>query len=101
MPKKAFDSLSEPMFYVLMALKRSNMCGTDIADWIKCRSSSRVQLGPGTLYTILSHLNQEKAIEEIMTVGRKRIYCITPHGIELFDNECNRLRACLNDLEEE
>ena len=50
MPRKAFDSLSEPMFYVLMALRRSTLCGVEIAEWIGTKTDSRVSLGPGTLY---------------------------------------------------
>ena len=33
MSKKALDTLTETMFYVLMAFSRQDMCGTEIAGY--------------------------------------------------------------------
>ena len=41
MPKKSMDSLTESMFYVLMALLRGEMCGIDVADFIEKRPEVR------------------------------------------------------------
>ena len=35
MPRQALESLTETMFYVLMALYRGEKCGIDIAAWIE------------------------------------------------------------------
>ena len=53
MPKKPLDTLTESMFYVLMALYHAPMCGIDIAAFIEERTGGRLQMGPATLYTIL------------------------------------------------
>ena len=63
MPRKTLDSLSEPMFYVLMALQKQPLCGADIAQWVSARTEKRIVLGPGTLYTILGKLTGEQLME--------------------------------------
>ena len=52
MTGKAGAPLTEAMFYVLMALRRGELCGTEIAAWAERCTEGRVRLGPGTLYTI-------------------------------------------------
>ena len=99
MPKKSMELLTESMFYVLMALRREPMCGIDIADTIERHSHGRLQMGPATLYTILSKFEGEKLIKEIAVEGRKRTYAITPKGITAFDAEIQRLQMCLSDAE--
>lgn len=101
MPRKAFDTLSEPMFYVLMALRRCTLCGVEIVDWIGQKTEKRVVLGPGTLYTILAKLTEEGVIREKSVDGRRRSYEITDKGLQMYDAEYNRLRRCLADAEEE
>ena len=97
MPRKAFYTLSEPLFYVLMALYRRSLCGVEIAEWISKKTGGRLVLGPGTLYTILPKLAEEGAIHEVSLEGRRRSYEITAKGRQLYDAECERLRRCVND----
>ena len=49
MTGKAGAPLTEAMFYVLMALRRGELCGTEIAAWTERCTEGRVRLGPGTL----------------------------------------------------
>ena len=97
MPRKTLDSLSEPMFYVLMALQKQPLCGADIAQWVSARTEKRIVLGPGTLYTILGKLTDEQMIRETAVDGRRRTYETTEDGDRLYDNEVARLRRCLRD----
>lgn len=99
MPKKAMDTLTESMFYVLMALGKSPMCGIDIADFIEKRTNGRLQIGPATLYTILGKFEKEKYIREISVEGRKRTYEITGKGAEAYREELSRLKQCVLDAE--
>jgi len=99
--KKAFDGLTESMYYVLMAFLRKEMCGTEIVEFIKGKTGGRVQIGPGTLYTILGRFEDEEVIEETAVEGRKRTYRITEKGKELFKAELIRLKTCVNDGESE
>ena len=91
MPRKAFDTLSEPMFYVLMALRRSTLCGVEIAEWIGTKTNRRVSLGPGTLYTILAKLTEEDMIREKSVEGRRRSYLLTDKGEAMLTEEYKRL----------
>ena len=91
MPRKTLDTLSEPMFYVLMALQRRPLCGADIAQWVSERTEKRIILGPGTLYTILGKLTDEQMI--------RRTYETTEAGNRLYSNEIERLRRCLRDAD--
>ena len=99
MPKKAMETLTESMFYVLMALNCGDMCGTDIAAFAKTRTFGRVELGPATLYTSLSKFEKEQYIREVAVEGRKRTYALTPRGAEAYREELARLRACIADAE--
>ena len=92
--------LTESMFYVLMAFRKKEMCGIDVADYIENRTSGRLQIGPATLYTILGKFEKEKYIREIEVDGRKRTYEITEKGLTAYETELNRLRWCISDAEE-
>lgn len=97
MPKKAMDTLTESMFYVLMALYYTPMCGIDIADYIERRTGGRLRMGPATLYTILGKFEKEKYIKEIQVEGRKRTYQITDRGQLAYREEVARLKQCVAD----
>ena len=99
MGRRAFEGLTETMFYVLMALQRQPLCGADIAQWVSERTEKRIILGPGTLYTILGKLTDEQMIRETAVEGRRRTYETTEAGNRLYDNEVARLRRCLRDAD--
>ena len=99
MPRKAMDTLTESMFYVLLALSRGPLCGTDIAAFIERLTQGRIRMGPATLYTILGKFEKERYIRETSVEGRKRTYEITGRGSEAYRDELVRLRQCLLDAE--
>lgn len=99
MPRKSMDTLTESMFYVLMALMTGPMCGIDIAAFIENRTKGRVKVGPATLYTILGKFETEKYIRETAVEGRKRTYEITGKGFEAYREELKRLKQCVIDAE--
>ena len=77
------------------------MCGTEITEFVDRKTRGRVNLGPGTLYTLLARFLDEGLIKETQVDGRKRTYRITPKGRAAFQEELDRLRACAADGEEE
>ena len=99
MARKTMETLTEAMFYVLMALSKSPMCGIDAAAWITQRTRGRVSLGPATLYTVLGRFEKEGYIEEIEVSGRKRTYRITQVGLKAYQEELERLNRCLLDAQ--
>ena len=64
MPKKAMESLTESMFYVLMALTRRPMCGIEAVRFVSDKTAGRISIGPATLYTVLAKFESEGYIEE-------------------------------------
>ena len=65
MAKETLEILTESMFYVLMALLKQPKCGTEIAQFVLEKTRKRVEIGPGTLYTILSKFKRTYHITEI------------------------------------
>lgn len=97
MKNKVRGPLTEPMFYVLMAFLKQDMCGIHITEYVSQRTSGRVRLGPGTLYTILAKFQEYGLIEEVAAEGRKRTYHLTNKGKEIYMVEMERLQKCLRD----
>ena len=99
MPKKAMETLTESMFYVLMAFSRRPMCGIEVSEYIERKTKGRIAMGPATLYTILGKFEKEKYIREIEVTGRKRTYCMTQKGMDAYKDEVARLKQCILDAE--
>ena len=96
MPRKQFQTLSEPMYYVLLAL--INECsGIDIMQKVVDISQGRVIVGPGTVYTMLEKFLKSGVIRETASQGRKRSYIITEYGRELLQVEFTRLQVMFSD----
>lgn len=101
MAKKALETLTETMFYVLMSFLKREQCGAEVAEFVERKTEGRVRMGPGTLYTILGKFQEEGLLEETAVEGRKRTYRLTGKGRALYDEEVARLRQCLRDAERE
>lgn len=101
MARKKFSTLTEPMFYLLMSLMNGDRCGTDISEYVRKKSDERVQLGPGTLYALLSDFEEEKVIAYVGMEGKRKLYTITDYGKALYCAELERLRQCVFDAEKE
>lgn len=96
MPRAKFKTLTEQMFYTLLCLK-DECYGMDILDKVPSMTNGRVNIGSGTLYTLLEQFLEENMIKETKVEGRKRSYIITEKGKEMLDNEYSRLLAQIND----
>ena len=98
MARKKFDTLTEQMFYILIALKEER-CGIDVAEHILTMTEGRMRIGPGTLYTLLGEFERNNLIQETAVEGRKRSYRITKHGMDLITNEYERIKQQVDDYE--
>ena len=101
MARQPLKSLTESMFYVLLALWRQERCGTELAAWVRELTEDRVTLGPGTLYAILGKFQEEELIKETWSQGRMRVYRITENGRNLFRRELENMRRCVDDGQRE
>lgn len=90
-----YKGMTESMFYVLMCFYQKPTFGIEIVSTINQWSQGEVQMGPGTLYTILGRFEKDGLIKEISVEGRKRTYQITPLGKDIFELELERLNRVL------
>ena len=82
MPKKQLDTLTEPMYYTLIALMTPK-CGIEITEFVRD----------------LTKFESEALIDEVMLEGRKRIYQITEKGKVMLMEEHQRLETMLKEGE--
>ena len=62
MAREAFQTLTEPMYYILLALTQEQ-CGVDIMAKVKEISKGRVSVGPGTLYAMLQKFHENGVVK--------------------------------------
>lgn len=91
-----FQTLTEQMFYTLLCLKEE-CYGMDILDRVPAMTNHRVNVGSGTLYTLLEQFLDAEMICETKVEGRRRSYILTDKGKEMLEKECARLTAQLAD----
>ena len=90
MPREKFSTLTEQMFYVLLALTEE-CCGMDIMSKVGQITDGRVAVGSGTLYNLLEQFSDEGIIAETKTEGRRRSYILTQKGRDLLQREYRRI----------
>jgi DNA-binding PadR family transcriptional regulator len=102
MPKRKLDPLTFTAFQILLALAGEDLHGYAIMRQVEEQTNGRIRLGPGTLYSSIQTLLEEKLIEETAARGdekndheRRRYYRLTAAGRKLAVNEANRLADVL------
>ena len=98
MDRIKFQTLTEQMFYTLLCL-RQECCGADVMEQVRQLTSGRVNVGPGTLYSLLDSFLQAGMIRETRVEGRRRSYIITEEGRRALEEEYRRLQRLTADYE--
>ena len=98
MAREQFQTLTEPMYYILLALTEE-CCGVDIMEKVKVISQGRVLVGPGTLYAMLAKFEENGIIKMTTSEGRRKSYIITELGREMLQKEYDRLMIMVKDGE--
>ena len=96
MAREQFQTLTEPMYYILLALTEE-CCGVDIMEKVKRISHGRVLVGPGTLYAMLAKFEENGVIHLTASEGRRKSYVITEVGREMLKKEYDRLKTMVED----
>ena len=97
MARKKLDTLTEQMYYLLLALHEPGH-GYAIMERVKEMTDGRLQIGPGTLYTLLGRFETEGLIRLNYSEDRNRkIYCLTNSGMQILEQEYERLRRLVAD----
>lgn len=98
MAREQFQTLTEPMYYILLALTEE-CCGVDIMEKVKTISRGRVLVGPGTLYAMLARFEENGIVKMTTAEGRRKSYIITEIGREMLQKEYGRLMVMVKDGE--
>lgn len=96
MPRKSLQTLSEPMYYVLLALT-NELYGTEIMNEVRRLSEGRINIGPGTLYTMLDKFVSNGLITRTNHSISTKSYIITDSGKKMLKQEYIRLSTLLTD----
>jgi DNA-binding PadR family transcriptional regulator len=65
----------------------------DILDKVPSMTNGQVNVGSGTLYTLLEQFLEEGMIRETKVEGRRRSYILTEKGQEMLKKEYDRICA--------
>jgi DNA-binding PadR family transcriptional regulator len=102
MPKRKLDPLPSAAFQILLSLAGEDLHGYAIMRQVAEQTGGRMRLGPGTLYSSIQSLLEEKFIEELdqcedtkLGQERRRYYRLTSSGRKLARNEAERLADLL------
>lgn len=103
MPKRKLDPLPSAAFQILLALVGEDLHGYGIMRQVAEQTDGRMRLGPGTLYSSIQALLEEKFIEEVVSsrgdasqgAERRRYYRLTSAGRKLARAEAERLADLL------
>jgi DNA-binding PadR family transcriptional regulator len=106
MPKRKLDPLPAAAFQILLSLAEEDLHGYGIMRQVAEQTGDRMRLGPGTLYSSIQSLLEEKLIEEVGSPEndkadakskeeRRRYYRLTGAGRKLARTEAERLADLL------
>ncbi|HMD39403.1 MAG TPA: helix-turn-helix transcriptional regulator [Candidatus Acidoferrum sp.] len=102
MPKRKLDPLPSAAFQILLALAGEDLHGYAIMRQVAQQTDGRMRLGPGTLYSSIQSLLEEKFIEELdarvdakLGQDRRRYYRLTSAGRKLARSEAERMADLL------
>ena len=88
--------MTEAMYYILLALLKPGH-GYGMMRRIRELSGGRLEMGPGTLYGVLSRMNREGWIVLTGEEGRRKTYAITEAGRTALLAEYGRIKRLAAD----
>ncbi len=102
MPKRKLDPLPSAAFQILLSLANEDLHGYAIMRQVAEQTGGRMRLGPGTLYSSIQSLLEEKFIEEVdlaeaakLGQERRRYYRLTAGGRKVARSEAERMADLL------
>ena len=88
--------MTEAAYYVLLSLLETGY-GYGMMQRIRELSGGRLEMGPGTLYGVLTRMRKEGLITLESQDERRKNYAITPAGREALAAEYRRLKKLVQD----
>lgn len=99
MARKEFETLTPQMFYILLVLNVPRH-GYEIMREVAHTTQEEVQIGAGTLYTLLPRFQTEGYIDLISTHDQKKVYQLTALGRKKLKKEKERMEKQISLLKE-
>lgn len=96
MARKKLDTLTEQMYYVLLALTEERH-GYGIMQYATELTGGRVNIGAGTLYALLARFEEEGLIRSAGERENRKYYKLTNDGRKAISDEYDRLRRQVAD----
>lgn len=97
MARKKLETLTEQMYYVLLALAKEPRHGYEIMQVVSQLTRGRVVLGAGTLYALLARFEEVGYLYLFDTRDRRKYYALTSAGKTALEEEYRRLRQLVRD----
>ena len=88
--------MSEAMYYILLSLLKPGH-GYGMMQRIRELSGGRINMGPGTLYGVLTRMKKDGWITLAEEDIRRKTYAITDAGREALHAEYRRLQQLVED----
>ena len=98
MARDQFQTLTEPMYFTLLALGEVRN-GAEITSWVEEITTGRIRLAPGTLYALLAQFLENDLIKRVEANKKGKHYVITDEGRDILKKEVNRLRLLVSNYE--
>lgn len=98
MARKKLETLTEQMFYVLLALRRERH-GYSIMQTITELTGGRVNVGAGTLYALLERFEKDRLIRFTRMEENRKYYQLTDAGEQILRAEYQRIQRQAADWE--
>ena len=101
MPKRKLDPLPSAAFQILLALAKQDLHGYAIMRQVDEQTLGRTRPRPGTLYSSIQAMLEEKLIEEVATPEKKsaderrRYYRLSAAGRKIAREEAERIADTL------
>ena len=98
MARKKLETLTEQMYYVLLAL-RSERHGYGVMQYIAGLTGGRVGVGAGTLYALLDRFERDGLIARTRMEENRKYYRLTEEGERTLRTEYERIQRQTADMD--
>ena len=98
--KKVYMPMTETAFYILFCLQKPNH-GYGIVQTVEKLTDGNIRLAPGTMYGSLSKMEKDGVIRFVREEDKRKIYEITPLGLEVLKIELERIKRLYRMTQEE
>lgn len=87
---KVYVPMTETGFYILLCFREESH-GYNVIRKVEELTDGEIRISPGTMYGSLSKMEKDGVIRFLREEDKRKIYQITPLGLEILRMECRRI----------